>query len=168
VQSECLPNVRSNILSFPLESVQEWNQLHQFIVRLVHEPRLDGNSILQLVAKGLWRVVDDDSLPEVSAQDIEVLDVVSVDTNTVLTEQSILDPLSLRIQQIHQLVCVNLFAGGEKNELVLLAHSLQKLRKPGSGSHKYLILLVLEDDREGECCILQLLQGTVNKGLIQV
>ncbi len=32
----------------------------------------------------------------------------------------------------------------------------------------YLVLLVLEDDREGESGVLQLLQGTVDQRLIQV
>ena len=56
----------------------------------------------------LWRVVNDDGLPEVPSQDVEVLDVVAVDTNTMLSKKSELDPLPLWIQKVHQLVSVNL------------------------------------------------------------
>ena len=56
----------------------------------------------------LWRVINDYSLPEISAKNVEVLDVVSVDTYAVLPEQPVLDPPPLRVQQVHQFVCVHL------------------------------------------------------------
>ena len=49
----------------------------------------------------LWGVVDDDGLLEVPPQDVQVLDVVAIDTDTVFSKKSELDPFSLRIQQIH-------------------------------------------------------------------
>ena len=56
----------------------------------------------------LWGVVDNDGLLEVPAQDVEVFDVVAVDADAVLSEKPELDPLSLGIQKVHQLVSVNL------------------------------------------------------------
>ena len=53
VQSECLPDVGADVLSLTLQPVEEGNQLHQLVVLLVHEPRLDWDPVLQLVAEGL-------------------------------------------------------------------------------------------------------------------
>ena len=53
VQSECLPDVGADVLSLTLQPVEEGDQLHQLVVLLVHEPRLDWDPVLQLVAEGL-------------------------------------------------------------------------------------------------------------------
>ena len=49
----------------------------------------------------LWGVIDDDRLLEVPAKDVEVFDVVAIDADAVLSKKSELDPLPLRIQQVH-------------------------------------------------------------------
>ena len=46
-------------------------------------------------------VVDDDGLLEVPPQDVQVFDVVAIDTDTVLSKKSELDPFPLWIQQVH-------------------------------------------------------------------
>lgn len=61
---------------------------------LVHLLMLADNPIAQttsvyLICKGLWWIVDDDGLWQISAQDVEVLDVVSLDTDTMLTKQPV-------------------------------------------------------------------------------
>ena len=132
VEPEGLPDVGPHVLGLALQPREEGHQLHQLVVLLVHKPRLNGNPILQLISKGLktrcfldlafskgerqlnhlWGVVNDDGLLEVPAQDVEVFDVVAVDADAVLSEKSELDPLSLRIQKVHQLVSVNLQKGG--------------------------------------------------------
>jgi len=101
VQPESVANVRPHILRLALQPVQEGDQLHQLVVRLVHEPRLNRDPILQLISKSLWGVVDDDGLLEVPPQDVQVFDVVAIDTDTVLSKKSELDPFPLRIQQVH-------------------------------------------------------------------
>ena len=53
VQSECLPDVGTDVLSLLLQPVEEGDQLHQLVVLLVHEPRLDWDPVLQLVAERL-------------------------------------------------------------------------------------------------------------------
>ena len=40
---------------------------------------------------------------------------------------SLLDPLPVRIQQIHELVCVNFLTGSEKNDFIESTDSVQKL-----------------------------------------
>ena len=42
-----------------------------------------------LITKGLWGVVDDDGAREVASKDAQVLDVVAVDADTVLPEQTV-------------------------------------------------------------------------------
>ena len=108
MEPECLPDVRPHVLGLLLQHRQEGHQLHQLVVLLVHEPGLDGDPVLELVAKGLRGVVDDDGLAEVAAQDVKVLDVVAVDTDAVFPEESVLDPSALWVQEVHQLVSVHL------------------------------------------------------------
>jgi len=98
VEPESVSDVGPDVLGLALQPVQERHQLHQLIVRLVHEPRLNGDPILQLISKGLWGVVDDDRLLEVPAQDVKVFDVVPIDTDAVLSKKSELDPFPLWIQ----------------------------------------------------------------------
>ncbi len=71
-------------------------------------PAFNGDSIFELITECLRRVVNDDGLGEIAAQDVEVLDVVAVDTDAVFTKQAILDILSIRIQKIQELVRINL------------------------------------------------------------
>ena len=86
VQFEVVSDVRTHIMSLVHQLVEEGDQLHELVVGSVNKPRLYGDPILQLVSECLWRVVNDDCLAEVSAQDVEVLDVVAVDTNAMLSE----------------------------------------------------------------------------------
>ena len=53
VQPESVSDVGPDVLGLALQPVQERHQLHQLVVRLVHEPRLNGNPILQLISKSL-------------------------------------------------------------------------------------------------------------------
>ena len=53
VQSECLPDVGTDVVSLLLQPVEEGDQLHQLVVFFVHEPRLDWDPVLQLVAERL-------------------------------------------------------------------------------------------------------------------
>ena len=77
----------------------------------------------------------------------------------------------------------NLFAGGEEDQLKHLTDCLKELSKTGSRSHKdlynvhvsqrlnrrsYLVLLVLEHDGKGEVGIVQLLEGAVDQGLVEI
>lgn len=68
--------------------LEEGQQVEQLPVAAVHEPAFDGDPVLQLVPKGLRGVVHDHCLAEVPAQDGQVLDVVAVHKETMLTEQS--------------------------------------------------------------------------------
>ena len=53
VEPEGLPDVGPHVLGLALQPREEGHQLHQLIVLLVHKPRLNGDPILQLIAKGL-------------------------------------------------------------------------------------------------------------------
>jgi hypothetical protein len=41
-----------------------------------------------LVTKRLWRVINDDSLVEITTQDMKILDIIPINANTMLTEQA--------------------------------------------------------------------------------
>ena len=53
VQPESVANVGPHVLGLALQPVEERHQLHQLVIRLVDEPRLNGDPVLQLIAKGL-------------------------------------------------------------------------------------------------------------------
>ena len=86
---------------------------------IFNSPAFNGNSVFELISECLRRVIDDDCLGKVSSQDIEVLDVVAVDADAVLAEQTILDVLPVGVQEIQQLVGVNFLGGGEQGDFVL-------------------------------------------------
>ena len=133
-----------------------------------HSPALDGDPVLQLVAERLRRVVDDDRLGEVAAEDVEVLDVVAVDADAVLAEQPVLDVLPVGIEQVEELVGVDLLRGREQGDFVLGRHSLQKLSDVRPRANKNLVRLVLELDRERQGGVLHFLERAMDQGLIQI
>lgn len=45
--------------------------------------------VSHLICKGLWWIVNNDGLWEISSQNVEILDVVSLDTDTMLTKQPV-------------------------------------------------------------------------------
>lgn len=57
------------------------------------------NVMRYLVSKRLWWVVDDDRFRQVSAQDGQIFDVVSVDTHTMFTKQPMSGDDPVRISQ---------------------------------------------------------------------
>lgn len=94
------------------QALQERNQLFQLVVVSVHEPALDGDPVGKLkkpttrfgvvltlrepsacvsylIGEGLRWVVDDDGLGEISAQDVQVFDVIPLDADAVLAEQPV-------------------------------------------------------------------------------
>ena len=99
------PNVMDLVLCHLLK---ERHQFHQLIVIRIHEPALDRDPIVDIVAEGLRRVVDDDCLGQIPAQDVKILDVVAIDTDAVLSEEPIFDPFPTRVKEVQELVCVHL------------------------------------------------------------
>ena len=53
VQFEVLPDVGPHVVRLPGQLGQERDQLHQLVVRLVHEPGLDRYPVLKLVTECL-------------------------------------------------------------------------------------------------------------------
>ena len=66
--------------------LKERQQLSKLTITGVHEPALYRNTILQLVAKRLGGIINNEGFTEVPAQDVQILDVVTMDTYTVLAE----------------------------------------------------------------------------------
>ena len=86
VQLEVFSDLGPHIAPLLHQFEEEWHKLHQLVVRSVNKPGLDGNAVLQLISECLRGVVDDDCLRQVPAEDIQILDVVAIDTDTMLSE----------------------------------------------------------------------------------
>ena len=86
VQLEVISHQGSHVPPLLHQFEQEWHKLHQLVVRSVNKPGLDGNAVLQLISECLRGVVDNDCLRQIPAKDIQILDVVAIDTDTVLSE----------------------------------------------------------------------------------
>ena len=86
VQLEVFSDLGPHVPPLLHQFEQEWHKLHQLVVRSVNKPGLDGNAVLQLISECLRGVVDDDCLRQVPAEDIQILDVVAIDTDTMLSE----------------------------------------------------------------------------------
>ena len=83
----------------------------------MRQPARQEESVLYLVAKGLRRVVHNHSLLEVPAEDVELLDEVAAHTDTVVTEQPVLDEPAAWVQQLQQLLSIRLRGGSEEDHL---------------------------------------------------
>ena len=70
----------------------------------------------RIIKTHLRRIVDDDSVAEVTAQHGEVLQVVAVDENTRISEHSVPDEAPLGVEYVQELLSVHL--GHRKVELV--------------------------------------------------
>lgn len=121
---------------------------------------------IYLISKRLRTVIDDYCLRQVSAQDRQILDVVSVHADTVFAKQAVLDQLPRRIQQIHQLVGVHPFARRKQDHLVQRGYVFQKLAEIRSCSHKHRVRNVLKDHREAKRRVRQFLQAAMYQRLI--
>ena len=86
VQLEVFSDLGSHVSPLLHQFEQEWHKFHQLVVWSVNKPGLDGNAVLQLISECLRGVVDDDCLRQVPAEDIQILDVVAIDTDTMLSE----------------------------------------------------------------------------------
>jgi len=65
-----------------VQGSQEPFQFQQFGIVRIFEPGLNGNSIIDLVSKGMWTVIDQDGLVQVTTQNIQILQKVSFDRET--------------------------------------------------------------------------------------
>ena len=53
VELELVPDLGPHVLALVHQPVKERDQLHQLVIRAINEPRLDGDTILQLVPECL-------------------------------------------------------------------------------------------------------------------
>ena len=76
---ECMTNVHYYYLNYGK---------HQRNINFEEKSLPLAQQNMHLITKGLWGVVDDDGAREVASKDAQVLDVVAVDADTVLPEQT--------------------------------------------------------------------------------
>lgn len=81
-------------------------------------------------------------------------------------EQTILDQLSRRVQQIHQLVGVHSLARREQNHFVERRDVFQELAEVRSRSHEHRIRYILKDHGEAKRRVGQFLQAAVDQCFI--
>ena len=81
----------------------------EFIVQLLAKVTWNWNAIWQMIPKGMDRVVNDDSLAEVSAKPGEILHIqIGVRVHTVLPVESVVEVLPLRVDQLQALISIPL------------------------------------------------------------
>lgn len=84
---------------------------------MVVVPTLDRNAIARLVGVCIRRVVYEHRLTEVTAQHGEVFEVVALHNQAGLSEEAVLDVLSLGVQLIQKDICVDFLRRCEKHNL---------------------------------------------------
>lgn len=97
-----------------------------------------------MISKRLWRIIDNDGLRQVPAQDREIFDVVPVDAHAVFPKEAVLDPLPLRVQQVQQLVGVHSFRRGKQYDLEHLRHFFHEFLEKRASAHVDRVRAVLE------------------------
>ena len=70
---------------------QELCKLQEFPVVRVFEPRLDRHAVIQLVPKGMRRVVYENRLAQVAIKDVQVLQIISFHMKAGLPEETVLN-----------------------------------------------------------------------------
>ena len=96
-QLECLelpPDCGSYIL-YVMECTQEPFKLQELCVVLIVEPRLDRDSVVYLISKGVWGVVNKHGFRQVSAKNIQVLQIVPLDGQTGFTVEAMMNVFPL-------------------------------------------------------------------------
>lgn len=96
--------------------------MFKLFIFLVIVEREDGHCIIELEREGISSIVNEEDVSETSVADYsEIFHVHSiVCLHAVLSEQSVANPLSLRIELIDHDVCIATVAGCEYNNLKLL------------------------------------------------
>jgi hypothetical protein len=96
---ELPPHRGSDILDV-VQSAQKPFQFEEFSVVLVIEPGLDRDAVVYLIAEGMRRVVNEDSLGQISPQNIQVLQVVPLYSQTGFTIEAVVNVFTLFRKQI--------------------------------------------------------------------
>jgi len=140
--------VREVLLDVLLEEefFQERRQVeHLLVLIVVAHKRRNGNAIGEVEAKGENRIVYDDQVLEVPVHDnVEVLHEEAVDKNAVISVESFLEELLLRIDVLKNLLGVVLHGCSEQTELKLLGQPLQHVPDKGPLLHHHFLPVQLE------------------------
>lgn len=72
---------------------QEALQLEEFLIIWTVKPRFNRDPIVDLIAKGMWRVVDQDGLGQVATKDIQVFEKVSFNRETGFAKKAVVKVL---------------------------------------------------------------------------
>ena len=91
---ELPPHSSSDVLHV-MERTQKSFKFQELRVILVIKPRLDGNSVVHLIPKGVRRVVDEHSLGQISAKHIQVLQVISLNGQARLAIKAVMNVFPL-------------------------------------------------------------------------
>lgn len=163
--------------------------LHQHpLVAAIRVPRVDGDAVVYIEREGVGRVVEKDGgglrvtatgeEDEVAVETAKVLDVQTVvHVDAVIARQTMLDELLVAVEELADQFRVGLNAGRKHDELVVLAHRLQKVKHVGSKTQVHLVRLAIADLRstgaeggylEGDIELVWFVKIAVDKGLVQI
>jgi hypothetical protein len=68
---------------------EEAFQLQEFPVVHVIKPRFNGNTVIDLIAKGVGRIVHEDRFRQVPAEDTEILQKVALDGQATFAKEAV-------------------------------------------------------------------------------
>ena len=128
------------------------------LVAAIRVPRVDGDAVVHIEREGVGRVVEKDGgglrltatgeEDEVAVETAKVLDVQTVvHVDAVIARQTMLDELLVAVEELADQFRVGLNAGRKHDELVVLAHRLQKMKHVGSKTQVHLVRLAIADLR---------------------
>ncbi len=147
--------------------LQEISDRPQLDVRRVVEEGRAVDGVLGLEAVRVGTVVDDYGLRDVAAQQGQVLHVVTVVEDAVLSEQPPADQLR-RVEDVEQRVGVLAERRCVDDQLIVLGKPLQELVHPWPFHHEDLVCDAIDDHRDGEGGAFHGLEGRVHERFVQI
>lgn len=108
-------------------SLKDREHIEQLRVIRITIPAFAQDAVVRIASYRNGRIVHEDALLQRSPHDAELFEESTPILRTVLAVQSMLNQRAIRIQSIHNLVCVRLLRGGKYGHFEGLCYCLQEL-----------------------------------------
>lgn len=167
MQAESLADQRPDIPSI-FQFGEEREEIQKLLIVIVVKPTLDRNAIIQLEAKGLNRVVDNGDLLHIASEDVQILEVVAINTDARVAEHAMFDEFLVGVEDIEEAVSVNTLGGREDDDLEPLADGLEERLQVRPRPHEDLVINAVKVDRKRHLGLIDRLHAAVDKGLVEV
>ena len=147
---------------------QKSQQLEELRVRIVVEPALNGDAIVNLVPVRVGRIIDEDSPREVSSQHGQVFEVVALHKQAGLAKEAVLDVLVLGVEQVEKHVGVDFLRCRKDDDFKRARNGFEKVVEVGPLPDVDVVHGPVERDGEDEVGLFNGLDCAVHERLVQV